>query len=91
MCISSNEISHTQEQIIQVLSVCVAFIVDVTEQGEGCLVAHVTKGTAIQNLKAREPQRIFLYTGENMKKFFVSGGKVSATHLYKKNCTDSLL
>lgn len=55
------------------------------------MLAHVTKGTAVQNLKAREPQRIFLYTGEDMNKLFVSGGKVSVTHLYKKNCTDSFL
>lgn len=64
---------------------------NVIDQGGGCLVAHVTKGTAVQNLKAREPQRVFLYTGEDMSKLFVSGGKVSVTHLYKKNCTDSLV
>lgn len=73
------------------ISVCVAFIVNVTEEGEGYLLAHVTKGTAVQNLKTREPQRFFLYSGEYINKLFVSGGRVSVTHFYMKICTDNLL
>lgn len=52
---------------------CVAFIVNVTEQEEGYLLAYVTKGTAVQNLTAKEPQKIFLCTEEDMSKLFVSG------------------
>lgn len=79
--------NQSQEQIIQVLAVCC----ECNRTRTWMLLAHVTKGPAVQNLKAREPQRIFLYPGEDMNKLFVSGGKVSVTHLYKKNCTDSLV
>lgn len=48
--INSNETSQTQEQIIQLILVCLCFIEHVTEQEEACV-----KGMAIQNLKAREP------------------------------------
>lgn len=50
-----------------------------------------SEGIAIQNLRARKPWRILLYTGKELNKFFVSEGKVSVTHLCKKKYIDSLL
>lgn len=49
-CINSNETSQTQEQIIQLILVCLCFIAHVTEQEKTCI-----EGVAVQNLKAREP------------------------------------
>lgn len=42
--INSNETSQTQEQITQLILVCLGFIMYVTEQEEGCLIAYVMEG-----------------------------------------------